>query len=126
MRRKHADPVHTRLSHQRPSCSWQARGRLSSRLRPCAGPGLSSVSLTSLFPSPAIDRISGESFINTCFLQTFGQNYVEEHKELMGHADLATTQIYRRSRDERKRQAVDAMSYGRPAEADDQDRVAQL
>jgi integrase len=47
-------------------------------------------------------------------------------QEHMGHADLATTQIYRRSRDERKRQAVDAMSYGRPAEADDQDRVAQL
>jgi site-specific recombinase XerD len=47
-------------------------------------------------------------------------------QELMGHADLATTQIYRHSRDERKRQAVDAMHYGKAAEAEKPNRLANL
>lgn len=47
---------------------------------------------------------------------TFWEGTERDLMELLGHASLSTTLIYRRGRDERKRQAVKAFSYGLTSE----------
>jgi len=67
---------------RRPARSAPLRRLRRLRLAPRAGlhPSIHSpVAPTSLFPSPASSRRSGESVINTHFLPSVGQNYVEGH-----------------------------------------------
>ena len=77
------------------------------RLPPRAGlpsPTLSLDCPTSLFPSPTLGQLLGESFINTHFLRGVGQNHVEGHTSTLRnivplsrsgawHSDLVTKHI---------------------------------
>lgn len=43
---------------------------------------------------------------------TYYEGQDRDLQEILGHKDLSTTLIYRRSRDERKRASVQALDYG--------------